>query len=308
MPVSRAQDSPRTDLASKMAKAPAIPRFFLYGDPPDEVELDFLHAERIQLRSGQHDWRIAAHAHPDHVQILLVEQGGGWMRVDGVDFPAHAPALMLIPAGMVHEIGFEPDTDGVVATIASAYLRDIARIDPALAAVVHRPMTQEFATDSAPLAEFSAAFEALLREFVWQAPGRRAAIAAQLQRILVGLLRVATPQTAEVGMARRNLDLVHRYRELIEHHFRQQHRIAFYAGQLHITVARLNAACQDVAGRSASNLLFDRLAIEAKRHLLYTNLGISEIAHSIGFEDAAYFSRFFTRRAGVPPSRFRGAP
>ena len=81
--------------------------------------------------------------------------------------------------------------------------------------------------------------------------------------------------------------------------------MAFYAGQLHVTPARLNAACQDVAGRSASNVLFDRLAIEAKRHLLYTNLGITEIAHSIGFEDAAYFSRFFTRRAGVAPSRFR---
>ena len=201
------QDSARTDHASKMAKAPAIPRFFLYGDPPDEVELDFLHAERIQLRSGQHDWRIAAHAHPDHIQILLVQQGGGWMQVEGVDYPATAPALMVIPAGMVHEIGFAPGTDGVVATVAVAYLREVVRLDPALAAVVRQPMTQEFTADASQWAELAAAFEAMLREFVWQAPGRRAAIAAHLQRILVGLLRLATPShTAEAAAARRNLD------------------------------------------------------------------------------------------------------
>jgi len=289
-----------------MPKATAIPRFFLYGEPPVDVELDFLHVERIRSRSGKHDWLIPPHAHPEHTQILLVQQNGGSFRVDGRDFPARAPCLMLIPVGMVHAITFSPDTDGVVATIANAYLRDVARVEPALLAVIRTPCSHFFAPGSASLPELSSAFEALLREFIWQAPGRRAAIAAHLQRVLVELLRLAVPEEpGAAGVARRNLDVVHHYRELIERHFRERHLIAFYAAQLHVTPARLNVACRDAAGKSATNLLFDRVVIEAKRHLHYTNLGVAEIAHMLGFTDAAYFCRFFTRRSGVAPSRFR---
>ena len=290
----------------QMPKASVIPRFFLYGEPPVDVELDFLHVERIHLRSGKHDWVIAPHAHPEHTQFLLIQHNGGSIRVDGQDFPARAPCLMLIPAGMVHAITFSPGTDGVVATIANAYLRDLARMEPALLAVNRSPCSHFLPPGSASLPELSGAFEALLREFVWQAPGRRAAIAAHLQRVLVDLLRLAVPEErGEAGGARRNVDLVHWYRELIEQNFRARHLINFYADQLHVTSARLNVACRDAAGKSATTLLFDRVVIEAKRHLHYTNLGIAEIAHMLGFTDAAYFCRFFTRRAGVAPSRFR---
>ena len=148
-----------------MPKATAIPRFFLYGEPPVDVELDFLHVERIRSRSGKHDWLIPPHAHPEHTQILLVQQNGGSFRVDGRDFPARAPCLMLIPVGMVHAITFSPDTDGVVATIANAYLRDVARVEPALLAVIRTPCSHFLAPGSASLPELSSAFEALLREF-----------------------------------------------------------------------------------------------------------------------------------------------
>ena len=292
--------------SEEMPKAPAIPRFFLYGEPPEDVELDFLHVERIHLRSGRHDWLIAPHAHPEHIQILLVQQNGGAIRIEGRDYPAQAPCLMLIPAGMVHAITFSPGTDGVVATIANAYLRDLARVEQGLLPLIRTPCSHALPADSASLSELSAAFEAMQREFVWQAPGRRAAIAAHLQRVLVELLRLAVPEEqAQTTLSRRNLDLAHRYRELIERHFRERHLIAFYADQLHVTPARLNVACKDAAGKSASNLLFDRVVIEAKRHLHYTNLGVAEIAHVLGFTDAAYFCRFFARRAGMAPTRFR---
>jgi AraC family transcriptional regulator, transcriptional activator of pobA len=301
-----AQDSPASANRKDMPKAPSIPRFFLYGEPPEDVELDFLHVEQIRLRSGRHDWLIAPHAHPEHTQILLVQQNGGSIRIEGQYYPAQAPCLMLIPAGMVHAITFSPETDGVVATIANAYLRDLSRVEQGLLPLIRTPCSHALAADSASLSELSAAFEAMLREFVWQAPGRRAAIAAHLQRVLVELLRLSAQEAqAATTLARRNLDLAHRYRELIERHFRERHAVAFYAGQLHVTPARLNVACNDAAGKSATNLLFDRVVIEAKRHLHYTNLGVAEIAHVLGFSDAAYFTRFFTRRAGMAPSRFR---
>lgn len=45
--------------------------------------------------------------------------------------------------------------------------------------------------------------------------------------------------------------------------------------------------------------------LEAKRLLLHSGLGISEIAYGLGFKDPGYFTRFFTRQLGVSPSDYR---
>ncbi len=292
-----------------MARAPAIPRYFLYGEPPTDVELDFLHVEPIRVRSGAHDWQIAPHAHPDHTQILLVQQGSGAIRIDGIEHRIAAPALIVIPSGLVHAISFSPDTDGVVATIARAYLDSITRGETALQNLTRTPRCYNLGADWSGLPALSDALASMMQEFVWQGPGRRVAIAAHLMRVLVTLLRLEVPErrAPEKPLRRRNRDLVDHFRELIERHFRTHHKLGFYAGQLHIPPARLNTACHEVAGKAATQLLMDRIVIEAKRHLLYTNLSIAEISSVVGFDDPAYFCRVFTKRAGLAPSHFREA-
>src|SRR4051812_24156500 len=100
----------------------AIPRFFLYGDAKQEVERDFLHIERIRIRSSQHDWTIRPHAHPDHTQLLLVMEGGGVIQVEAESWRTGAPCLLVIPATAVHAIAFVPGTDGFVVTAAASFL------------------------------------------------------------------------------------------------------------------------------------------------------------------------------------------
>src|SRR4051794_13062323 len=100
------------------------------------------------------------------------------------------------------------------------------------------------------------AFRCLEREFVWSAPGRRTAITAHLQRVLVALARLRQEHRPEMSAKpRREADLVLRYRELIEQHFRSGLPLAFYAAKLGVTHSRLNAACRSVMGESALKLL-----------------------------------------------------
>jgi AraC-like DNA-binding protein len=94
---------------------------------------------------------------------------------------------------------------------------------------------------------------------------------------------------------------------LIEQHFRRGLPLAFYAGKLGVTYSRLNAACRSVMGESALKLLHNRQMIEAQRNLLYTSMSVAEVAYAVGFDDPAYFSRFFSTRAGMPPRQYRDA-
>ena len=67
----------------------------------------------------------------------------------------------------------------------------------------------------------------------------------------------------------------------------------------------MRAACRLIAGAPPLRLIQDRQLLEAKRALLYTNMTVGEAAYYLGFEDPAYFSRFFTRGAGEAPRRYR---
>ena len=73
----------------------------------------------------------------------------------------------------------------------------------------------------------------------------------------------------------------------------------------HITPTQLNRVCREVLGKSALGAINARLLLEAERDLVYTFIGVKEIALSLGFSDAAYFSRFFSKHKRCIPTQFR---
>lgn len=294
-----------------MAKAtdPAIPHFYLYGDSGADVERDFLHVEPILTRSGPNGWSIGAHAHPDHAQIFLIHKGGGSVRFEDRSQTIPLPALMVLPAGSVHQFDFHPGTDGYVVTAALGWLDAATRDDPRLAEVMAEPAVLALEGSGLHLPSVIDTFDWLLREFVWSAPGRRSAIMALYLRLLVILLRlrIARRDAPLAPAPDRDQNLLLRYRDLVERQFREERAPGHYADALAVTVARLNAACKARAGRTASQIVQDRLLLEAKRLLIYTDHGIARIGLMIGFDDPAYFSRFFAARTGQSPAAWRKA-
>lgn len=292
-----------------MTRQSEIPSFFLYDEALADVELDFLHVEAIHIRSRVHDWTIRPHAHPEHFQFLLITEGGGRIRVEGEEWPLDPPTVVVIPSTAVHEIRFAPESDGFALTVAASYVMANAQADPVIAsgvAAAGRYRAEGRDGDGYGLLD---AFRWLEREFVGAAPGRRTAISAHFQRMLIALARLKDQGLPPGGpLVRRDADIVVRYRRLIEEHFRQALPLTTYAERLNITYARLNSACRIVAGKSALKLMHDRQMIEAKRNLLYTSMSVAEVGHAIGFQDPAYFCRFFTRHAGRSPGAFRAAP
>ncbi|MNE34730.1 Bifunctional transcriptional activator/DNA repair enzyme AdaA [compost metagenome] len=67
----------------------------------------------------------------------------------------------------------------------------------------------------------------------------------------------------------------------------------------------LNSLCRELAGQTALQIIHQRLLLEAKRNLIYTNMSIGQLSDSLGFSDPTYFSRFFRRLDGQTPNAFR---
>lgn len=66
-----------------------------------------------------------------------------------------------------------------------------------------------------------------------------------------------------------------------------------YAGMLHITPGHLNKICKQHLKKNASSIIKERILLEAKRIVLYSDKTITEIAYELNFEDSSNFSRFF---------------
>ena len=83
--------------------------------------------------------------------------------------------------------------------------------------------------------------------------------------------------------------------------------MAAYAQALALTQTTLNRLCRQFSGKGALDLIQERLVIAARRHLIYTDASVEAIAYGLGFQDPAYFSRFFKRHTAMAPGRFRQA-
>jgi AraC family transcriptional activator of pobA len=280
-----------------------VPHFVLYEEATRDVELLSLHVETIPSRSSMHDWSIRPHAHPDHHQILLLVAGGGtWWSED--EARSLSPGTILtVPAMTVHAFRFHPGSDGHVATVSLSFLQNMLAEDPRLGASFSgRGGCYNLGAHAPAAADL---FRSLQQEFIWSAPGRRAAIAAYLQVLLVSIARQHRHDQPTSDVRRRDAEIVARFRHQVERNFRRQLALTDYARDIGVTTGRLNAACRAVTGRSALMLVHDRLVVEAKRALLYTDQTVGEISRLLGFVDPAYFNRFFRRHTATTPGAFR---
>jgi AraC-like DNA-binding protein len=123
--------------------------------------------------------------------------------------------------------------------------------------------------------------------------------------ILLTQLRRLYPADERETAAGPGYPLARRFTMLIEDHYLEFNAIRQYADALCVSERQLNEAVKRSVGRTASQLVQERIALEAKRLLSNTALGIAEIAFKLNIEDPAYFARFFKKRTGCTPGDFR---
>ena len=291
-----------------MIESAGTPLYALYGEPEREAGRDFLHVETIAARSRLHDWEIKPHCHRDLVQFLLMLGGTGELSLDARPEPLRAPALVVLRPMVVHGFRFAPDTNGHVLTVSERFIGEVlaermaAEVRPALAEATVFSLRDEEVHQHG----LQAHFEAVADELVWSAPGRITAIASHLGLVLAAVVRLTAMRRRDVQPQAAEDEIFLQFRQLVEGGFRERRqKIGDYAAMLGISEGRLKALCRRRAGRSPLGVIQARLLAEAQRQLLYTSMSVAEVGYGLGFDDPAYFSRFFSRHMSQAPSSYR---
>lgn len=288
-----------------MNRQVSIPSYRLYGEQRAWPTPELLHHESIAERSRIHDWVIRPHRHPDLYQMLYIRSGRADLNLDGRESTPALPCLLMIPPVCVHGFTFSRNIDGHVVTFPDFVLHNF--LAPAAGLLdVFTGAGVLGGLEGRVAGELDGHFRELEREYTINDPARILALEARLGMILVLFAReIAYQREPDTAAGDRSARHLRRFQALIEKHFRDWLSIDDYASAVGITATQLNNICRARTGNSALQLVHERVVLESKRNLVYTVMTVSEIAYALGFTDPGYFSRFFSKRVGVPPSVFR---
>lgn len=255
---------------------------------------------------------MPVHRHDRFFQVHYVKSGVVRVYLDDRRYHQEGPMFFLTPPTFPHAFVTDTDSDGHVLTVRQELVWPLLEGQQGLAVgpqiaplcVAVGDLGEQYGED---VMRLNLLFDELRSEFASDKPCRGLSLAALTRLIFISLLRLSARSIQAQPARREDLQIFQRFNVLIETNYQAHWSLERYAEQLGVTEARLNDICRRIADLPSKRLVFDRLMQEAKRLLLFTGSSANEISYILGFKDPAYFSRFFTRNAGVTPGEYRSS-
>lgn len=257
----------------------------------DELLFNELHGKKHIDKPHQHDFFI----------IILFDKANGLHNIDFCDYPIENRQVHVLFPGQVHRWDIKLKTKGYQLMVHHNFLKHFAPYFRfSFTNYINHPVIPLSDRNFRLLKyEFAAIKDELntgssLPELISARAGVIAAIVSKEAENVFTDYKVyqSQPRLAKFNM-------------LIDQYFKEEKFVAFYASQLNISANYLNILCKKNLKISATQLIQQRVLLEAKRLLQSTDLSIKEIAFQLGFVDHAYFSNFFKSHTGATPTEFR---
>ncbi|MET7967554.1 AraC family transcriptional regulator [Micromonospora sp. NPDC005305] len=231
--------------------------------------------------------------------LILVTHGHGTAELDFRALPCRPGTLLRARPGQVLRC-LGPQLDATVVRWGPETLRGL-EVDPD-AVPAYRQLAGE--DEDAVISEVTQ-----LAVDADRHAGVPAAAALLRHQLAVLLLRLSLlPGAGQDRPApRAETETFRRLCREVERGYRHTRRVEDYAAQLGCSVRTLTRACLAVTGRSAKQVIDERVALQASRLLAATDEPIARIGRRLGFPEPTNFGRFFTREVGVSPGAFRAA-
>ncbi|WP_292010891.1 AraC family transcriptional regulator [Chryseobacterium sp.] len=151
-------------------------------------------------------------------------------------------------------------------------------------------------------------FNNIYDELEGKESSREEMIRTYLKQIIIRATRNWKKQNIDnrnENITHNDIELFRNFSRLLEIHFREKHTVADYAELLHLAPKTLTHKFKSLNINSPNQFIINRILLEAKRLLFYTDKPVKEIAYDLGYEDPAYFNRLFTSKVGSTPTNFK---
>lgn len=241
-------------------------------------------------------------------ELIWVASGAGQHEIDGKRLAIHPDTVYLIAQGQVHCFLEAKGIHGYVLSFTDDFLPDSAtpagRFYHALFNNVQTlPALHIDKKDSQSIKQL---LKLIDEEYEHTYPTADVAVLQHLlQALLIKIERLLYDSATAHENSEADNSLLSRFLTVLEANYTIHHDVEFYTQALATTPRQLSAAVKQHLGKTAKQIIEERLILEAKRNLRFTDMKIKTIAEQLGFSDSSYFSKVFRRHAKTSPQAFK---
>lgn len=248
------------------------------------------------------------HRH-DFFEILFLTNGSGTHTIDFRDYKIKPNSIFFLSPGQIHSISLSKDIYGYIFLFSPEFFL-MNKSDKNK--IFEFPFFYNTSDENPPLELkdekeinfLKALFVKGCDESTINTDESEALVYSLLDLILACCKKLYPQNSLNQGMKKGRF-MVKKFKQLIEEQYKENFSVKDYADKLFVTPNHLNETVKSIMGRTASDLIDEKMVIEIKKLLLHTDLTASEVAYTLNFSDQSYFSKFFKKRTGHTPGEFR---
>ena len=243
----------------------------------------------------------------DNYSIYWIKEGKGTYSIDFKSYSFTGNVLFFLSPGQI----FSVDSEKIKEAYKLSFIRDFYCIethDKEIACngvlfnnIYETPFVEVSKND---VLKLDFILESLIEEFKHQDTAQYDMLQSYLKQFIIHSVRIKK----ELGSIKNDNEskLFKDFSTLVEQNFKQLHSVTEYANRLGISPKSLTKHFQLLGTVKPSEFIKNRIILEAKRQLIYSDESVKHIAFSLGFNDPAYFTRFFTKAMEKSPLQFKG--
>ncbi len=282
--------------------------YHLNRHQPDQPQLAILDLNHHIQENQCHITKPHIHS---FYQIIWFKTGNGKHFVDFNGYDVVEDAIFFIAPNQVHYFDEHTGYEGILIHFNEAFLvKSESETDFFLKSNLFNNPYQQ------PYFCMGRANEGVLDEYISQIKrefengyefGRELILRNYLESFLIQIQRrknAGEKSYLPELLNEKRLQLV-RFVNLVDENYKKGLSIAEYARLLHVSPRSLSDLTNQLLSKTPSQMVQERIILEAQRLLLYSNLNVNQIGYRLGFDDASYFVKYFKKHTGISPSEFR---
>lgn len=283
-----------------------LPIFQIPDFSPETLDKSHFYYSGLKNHLATHKFIQKPHKHDFYI-IVVFTQGSGSHTIDFKTFDVEPGSVFCLSPGQVHSWELSSETDGHIlffsaefytATFLRKRLNDYSLFN----AITAFPTLEIDSPEGREILFYFDKIDQEIKNPTWTTQNL---LRNYVDTLLIFLYRYNGSKTSFSKEEKLIHSQFQQLELLIENDFKKHREASYYAEQMNLSMKQLNTLCKNAVAKTSSQLVIDRVILEAKRLLTHSDLNISEIAYELEFEDASYFSRLFKKKTSLTPEHFR---
>ena len=283
-----------------------IEKYHLHKDEPDKLQFEIYPLEDYLVESGEHSQ--IPHIHTFY-QIIWFMSGSGKHYVDFNRYDVNSNTLFFISKGQIHNFD-NSKYNGYIIHFNESFIADNENY---INIFLKHNIFDSF--EKEPLFQVREQDTKELHGIVMQMQSEmwtpnqfahREYLKVLLNLFLIVIQRFGVRKDCDdLSINNPSHILFVKFRQLLEEHYYKIHTVAEYASLLNVSGKTLTNCTKEISRQTPLEIINERILLETKRLLAYSDKNVNEIGFGLGFDDPSYFIKFFKRQMKITPRDFR---